>query len=123
MLLTLLALAAQPAAAEQPATPAAPDPRPYVALVTDLGTITVRIEDRRAPVTAKNFLRYVDTKRMDGFKFYRSTRTWGPASRLIQAGNRGNAALNFPAIEIGRAHVLTPVTNAHLVCRLLLAQK
>src|SRR3546814_5302252 len=25
--------------------------------------------------------------------------------------------------EIGRAHVGTPVTNAHLVCRLLLAQK
>ena len=108
MLLPLLALAAQPGAAEQPApppaaqpapaTPTGPDPRPYVALVTDLGTITVRIEDRRAPVTAKNFLRYVDAKRMDGFKFYRSTRTWGPASRLIQAGNRGNAALNFPAI-------------------------
>src|SRR3546814_3702913 len=27
----------------------------------------------------------------------------------------------FP--EIGRAHVLTPVTNAHLVCRLLLEKK
>src|SRR3546814_6040995 len=26
-------------------------------------------------------------------------------------------------IEIGRAHVCTPVTNAHLVCRLLLAKK
>src|SRR3546814_3999572 len=26
-------------------------------------------------------------------------------------------------VEIGRAHVCTPVTNAHLVCRLLLAQK
>src|SRR3546814_2501400 len=26
-------------------------------------------------------------------------------------------------IEIGRAHVGTPVTNAHLVCRLLLEQK
>src|SRR3546814_3065832 len=25
--------------------------------------------------------------------------------------------------QIGRAHVLTPVTNAHLVCRLLLSQK
>src|SRR3546814_1118572 len=25
--------------------------------------------------------------------------------------------------EIGRAHVCTPVTNAHLVCRLLLEQK
>src|SRR3546814_19232174 len=35
---------------------------------------------------------------MDGFKFYRSTRTWGSASRLIQAGNRGNAARNFAAI-------------------------
>src|SRR3546814_10904292 len=27
------------------------------------------------------------------------------------------------AEEIGRAHVLTPVTNAHLVCRLLLEKK
>src|SRR3546814_8401324 len=27
------------------------------------------------------------------------------------------------AREIGRAHVCTPVTNAHLVCRLLLAKK
>src|SRR3546814_8706256 len=28
-----------------------------------------------------------------------------------------------PHEEIGRAHVLTPVTNAHLVCRLLLEKK
>src|SRR3546814_4783298 len=27
------------------------------------------------------------------------------------------------AVEIGRAHVRTPVTNAHLVCRLLLEKK
>src|SRR3546814_1972603 len=27
----------------------------------------------------------------------------------------------FSFLEIGRAHVCTPVTNAHLVCRLLLA--
>src|SRR3546814_10918797 len=26
-------------------------------------------------------------------------------------------------VKIGRAHVLTPVTNAHLVCRLLLEKK
>jgi peptidyl-prolyl cis-trans isomerase A (cyclophilin A) len=45
------------------------DTRPYVALVTDLGTITVRIEDKRAPITAANVLRYVDAKRLDGFKF------------------------------------------------------
>src|SRR3546814_3132879 len=30
---------------------------------------------------------------------------------------------NFPEREIGRAHVWTPVTNAHLVCRLLLEKK
>src|SRR3546814_12826760 len=28
-----------------------------------------------------------------------------------------------PAPQIGRAHVCTPVTNAHLVCRLLLEKK
>src|SRR3546814_4217077 len=29
----------------------------------------------------------------------------------------------YRQMEIGRAHVLTPVTNAHLVCRLLLEKK
>lgn len=121
MLLPLFALAAQalpvpPSATRSPpssppvATPASSadvDARPYVALVTDLGTITVRIEDKRAPVTAANFLRYVDAKRMDGFQFYRTTRSWGPASRLIQAGNRGDARKNFPPI----AHEPTSVTG------------
>src|SRR3546814_3401846 len=31
--------------------------------------------------------------------------------------------MNDPATQIGRAHVWTPVTNAHLVCRLLLEKK
>src|SRR3546814_8861171 len=30
---------------------------------------------------------------------------------------------DLPEIQIGRAHVCTPVTNAHLVCRLLLEKK
>lgn len=83
------------------------DLRPYVALVTDLGTITVRIETKRAPVTATNFLRYVDAKRMDGFQFYRSTKSWGPANQLVQAGNRGDARRNFPPI----AHEPTTTTG------------
>src|SRR3546814_5221357 len=32
-------------------------------------------------------------------------------------------ALNFAIPQIGRAHVWTPVTNAHLGCRLLLAKQ
>ena len=116
IMLPLLALTAamQSAPPPPPSLPvpirpdaAAPDTRPYVALVTDRGTIVVRLEDKRAPVTAANFLRYVDAKRMDGFKFYRSTRSWGPASQLVQAGNRGDARRNFPPI----AHEPTNVTG------------
>ena len=83
------------------------DARSYVALVTDAGTIIVRIENKRAPVTAANFLRYVDAKRMDGFKFYRSTKSWGLANQLVQAGNRGDARKNFPPI----AHEPTKTTG------------
>ena len=83
------------------------DTRPYVALVTDLGTIIVRLESKRAPVTTANFLRYVDAKRMDGYKFYRSTKSWGAANQLIQAGNRGDPRRNFPPI----AHEPTTVTG------------
>src|SRR3546814_7214916 len=36
---------------------------------------------------------------------------------------RGNARFLFRQCEIGRAHVRTPVTNAHLVCRLRLEKK
>jgi peptidyl-prolyl cis-trans isomerase A (cyclophilin A) len=97
-----------PAPIAAPVTPVIEvDTRPYVALTTDLGTITVRLEDKRAPVSTKNFLRYVDSKRMDGFTFYRTTRSWGPASQLIQAGNRGDARKNYPQI----AHEPTNVTG------------
>ena len=121
-LISALALAAQSAPVPPQATQLPPpvptvpapvtpvveaDTRPYVALVTDLGTITVRVENKRAPITAGNFLRYVDAKRMDGFKFYRSTKSWGPANQLIQAGNRGDARKNFPPI----AHEPTKVSG------------
>src|SRR3546814_6495847 len=33
---------------------------------------------------------------------------------------RENTEGEYSSVEIGRAHVRTPVTNAHLVCRLLL---
>src|SRR3546814_9170156 len=32
-------------------------------------------------------------------------------------GENGGFEASGPDIEIGRAHVITPVTNAHLVCR------
>ena len=136
MLLSALALAVQSSPAPPQATQLPPatlppvpapvtpvvevDTRPYVALATDLGTITVRIENKRAPVTAANFLRYVDAKRMDGFKFYRSTKSWGAASQLIQAGNRGDPRRNFPPIahEPTKATGLTNCKGALSMARL-----
>src|SRR3546814_9265052 len=37
--------------------------------------------------------------------------------------NQRLALIDRHGVEIGRAHVLTPVTNAQLVCRLLLEKK
>src|SRR3546814_961552 len=44
-----------------------------------------------------------------------------PAIHIVGA-NDGAVVCNQPN-KIGRAHVWTPVTNAHLVCRLLLEKK
>jgi cyclophilin family peptidyl-prolyl cis-trans isomerase len=69
--------------AAAPATKATarPGTRPFpdaahvdVVLTTDMGDITIALETERAPVTAKNFLRYVDEKRFDGTVFYRAMR-------------------------------------------------
>ena len=110
----LFAQAAVPPAVQLPPPPPpvpAPiesDMRPYVEMVTEAGTIVVRLENKRAPVTTANFLRYVDTKRMaTAFKFYRTTRSWGEGNALVQGGNRGDARLNFPPI----AHEATNVTG------------
>src|SRR3546814_6094150 len=44
--------------------------------------------------------------------------------RELASGGTGRSLKNDSAYrQIGRAHVRTPVTNAHLVCRLLLEKK
>ncbi|WP_116092141.1 peptidylprolyl isomerase [Sphingomonas crusticola] len=90
----LLCLLAAPALAQSP--PAAPAPAPIakpatvrVALETAAGTITVEIETERAPITAANFLRYVDQKRYDGTAFYRADPV-APNFGLIQGGTRND---------------------------------
>lgn len=94
-----------PAVVEAPAP--APDKRVYVELMTDAGRMVVGLETERAPITTANFLRYVDSKRMNGFHFYRATRNWGPTNQIVQAGNRGDARLNYPAV----AHEATTQTG------------
>lgn len=79
------ALISSPAWAQ--ATAPAPSPNPKVKLTTGQGAITVEIYADKAPITARNFLRYVDTRRYDGARFYRALRnSWDPKTGLIEAG-------------------------------------
>jgi peptidyl-prolyl cis-trans isomerase A (cyclophilin A) len=92
---------AQPSAAPVPATV-------KVVLKTTLGDIVLAVETERAPVTAANFLRYTDQKRLDGSEFYRAMLLGDDGQYgLIQGGLRGNPKRVLKPI----AHEPTTVTG------------
>ena len=103
LLAMLLGLAAPVAAQTNPAAPV------RVLLHTSAGDITVALETQKAPITAGNFLHYVDTKRLDGSEFYRAMHT-GTDAGLVQGGVRDGRKL-FPPIaheptsQTGLSHV------------------
>lgn len=84
----LFALAAAAPVAKHAAAPLPDIVR--VALTTEKGVITVDIDAKHAPVTAANFIRYVDQRRFDGITFYRTMHlAWGTQPNgLVQAGQR-----------------------------------
>ena len=96
------ALAASPALAQAA--------NPKVAITTDHGVITAEIFLDKAPITAGNFLRYVDTKRYDDSQFYRAVRAPGaPNYGLIELGLANHPARLLPPIK----HEPTTVTGLH----------
>ncbi len=63
-----------------------------VRLQTELGPIILTIDREHAPLTAANFLHYVEQKRLDGTTFYRALKLEGRSDLgLIQAGTRGDS--------------------------------
>ena len=91
VLLALLLAAPVPAAAA-PATV-------KVALKTAEGTIVIALDMKRAPITAGNFLAYVDQKKLDGTTFYRAARAIGnPKRGFIQGGVHRDARRSLPPI-------------------------
>jgi peptidyl-prolyl cis-trans isomerase A (cyclophilin A) len=72
---------------------------PRVRLSAALGDIDLELAVDRAPITANNFLAYVDQKRLDGSSFYRAMKLVAePLDGLVQGGLQGNPAKVLPAI-------------------------
>jgi peptidyl-prolyl cis-trans isomerase A (cyclophilin A) len=107
LLAVLLCLAGSALAQTPP--PAAPAPLPRVAMETSKGRIVMELDVVHAPITARNFLRYVDNRRYDGMQFYRAMHT-GEGVGLVQGGITDARRL-FPPIaheptsQTGLSHV------------------
>lgn len=107
-LVLVFALIGLPALAQSPAPAPSVPAGVRVALVTDRGRIVVEVDTARAPVTAGNFLRYVDARRLDGTEFYRAMKT-GPEAGLVQGGVRDPRNLyppiaHEPTSQTGLSH-------------------
>lgn len=85
-----------------------------VRLETPLGVIDLAIDTKRAPVTAANFLKYVDGGFYDGGRFHRATRADNytpdppdkPMMQIVQAGiDPARRREGFPAIPLERTSV------------------
>ena len=107
-LLGLIAALVLPVAAT--AQDAAPTPLPRVIMQTSAGTIVIEVNDRAAPITGANFLKYVDEHRLDGTTFYRAMGV-APGMGLVQGGTNYDPRRVLPPIahepttQTGLSHV------------------
>ncbi|WP_298304720.1 peptidylprolyl isomerase [uncultured Erythrobacter sp.] len=99
---------------DEPLIAATPEPEVNyetqdVVLETKKGEITIRLEIERAPITAVNFLRYVDEGRFDGTVFYRAMKLQREPmpNGLIQGGTQFDPKRILPSVP----HEPTTVTG------------
>ncbi len=104
-----LLLAAPLVHAQTPASP--PQAAPVrVLLETGLGAITIEVDSVRAPITAANFLRYVDAGFYSGGRFHRTVRLSNQPDKkvkieVIQASiNPERKLQDFPPIPLERTN-------------------
>jgi len=83
-----------------------------IALDTADGPILVEVYPDKAPITAGNFLRYVDEKRFDGATFYRASKVPNaPEYGLVQGGVQNDPKrvlkpiAHEPTTKTGLSHV------------------
>lgn len=112
-----LMLIGTPAIAQQAAPTAAPLPR--VVLDTTAGRIVIEADTVHAPISAGNFLKYVDGKRLDGVTFYRAVKV-GPHFGFVQFGPDGDPKRILPPVrhepttQTGILHTDFTVSTARL---------
>ena len=86
-----------------------------VTIETSIGSIDVEIDSTHAPITAANFLKYVDDKMYDGGRFHRAVRLDNQARKdvlieVIQAGRSPEQAKTlkgFGPITLERTSLTT----------------
>jgi peptidyl-prolyl cis-trans isomerase A (cyclophilin A) len=98
--------AAAHAQTQPPPAPETPPPaistNPKVVISTAQGDITVELSVDKAPITAKNYLKYVDRKHYDGATFYRASKPPGQAANdygSIQGGLQNDPKKVLPPIR------------------------
>jgi peptidyl-prolyl cis-trans isomerase A (cyclophilin A) len=92
-----------------PAPAVAPTPAPALPRVkidTTAGSFTVEVETVKAPVTAANFLHYVDQKKLDGITFYRTCKV-ADKFGFVQFGTNGDPKRTLSPIK----HEPTTITG------------
>jgi peptidyl-prolyl cis-trans isomerase A (cyclophilin A) len=115
--MTLGLLATPVLAQTSPAPPPQPVPTPTAAaasvaalprvqITTTAGSFTVEVEVVKAPVTAANFLHYVDQKKLDGITFYRTCKV-ADKFGFVQFGTNGDPKRTLPPIK----HEPTTITG------------
>jgi peptidyl-prolyl cis-trans isomerase A (cyclophilin A) len=97
---------AMPSARQSPAPAPSTATIVVVVLETDKGAIEIEIDPARAPITAANFLKYVDGGFYDAGEFHRTVRPDTETNRthpiqVIQA-RRARGRQGFPAIALER---------------------
>lgn len=117
-LCTLLCL---PAFAAEVAPKSSAEPSPTtVVLQTSVGDIHIALDMAHAPLTAKNFLAYVDSGLFSSMTFYRAMKTRRDGSEgMIQGGMRNNLRGTLPPVPheptftTGLSHVNGAVSMAY----------
>lgn len=105
MLVVAVALGAAARAVEQDAKPV------HVLIETEAGEIEAEIDTVHAPITAANFLKYVDAGLFDGGRFFRTVRPENQVDKPVKiaviqaAGSRDKRAQFLPPIPLERTSV------------------